>query len=408
MICSNVRSARWLLGGIAPLIAGASACQLVFPYGAPGEASSADAGGDAADATNPSDVASESALEGGSCADVACQAQPLVPQVAGANQIRVANASVYWSTFTGDVTQGLSCLALAGGGPPVSLVQGAYIWDFVVDATHAYVSASTDNQFIVAYPFPTGQPCQSGGQSYTFSPDSNAEWTAIDDANVYWYHQDNNGGHFIASLPKDAGADAEAGAPYTFQYGYGWASAMTTYGGTLYFSVNYPANDAGKTGDIDYVPVGDGGGPAGSFSGDVLIPAGVTVDATGIYWANVGAAEGTGSVWVYPKGGGGPQPIANNQANPQGVYVDDSFVYWTNTGTAANQYDDGAVMRAPKTGSGQSQPTVLASGQAQPVAIAGDQENVYWVNCGKGNPCMSPGGSGGTGAVMKLAKCACP
>jgi hypothetical protein len=108
---------------------------------------------------------------------------------------------------------------------------------------------------------------------------------------------------------------------------------------------------------------------------------GLAVDATNVYWANLGSHDHDGAILVCAVGGcpAGPIPFAAQQTSPQGIVVDATNAYWINAGTPATDFEDGSIMMCPKTACG-GHPTTLASGQHDPWTLAVDGENVYWTS----------------------------
>jgi hypothetical protein len=106
-------------------------------------------------------------------------------------------------------------------------------------------------------------------------------------------------------------------------------------------------------------------------------PAILALDDEAVYWSSQGTfREAGGSVNRVPKDGGPPTVIASEQAITLGIAVDATSVYWTNLGLTPGS---GAVMRAPKLGG----PAVtLAEGQPTPFPIVIDGDWLYWVNQG--------------------------
>jgi hypothetical protein len=104
-------------------------------------------------------------------------------------------------------------------------------------------------------------------------------------------------------------------------------------------------------------------------TGDV--PWDVEVDATSIYWTELGSSANSGKVMKASKtDGSSPVVIAMGQASPQGIAIDATSVYWANK-------DDGTIHKAPLAGGAG---TVLASGQKAPANVAVDATHVYWTD----------------------------
>jgi hypothetical protein len=70
-------------------------------------------------------------------------------------------------------------------------------------------------------------------------------------------------------------------------------------------------------------------------------PTGLAVDATRVYWTDLGATSGKGAVYSAPKDCGAKTKIAGDQNDPVALAVDAASVYWLN-------HD--AVMKAPLGG----------------------------------------------------------
>jgi hypothetical protein len=77
-----------------------------------------------------------------------------------------------------------------------------------------------------------------------------------------------------------------------------------------------------------------------------------------------------------PTGPTGPSGIilASGQNNPSSIAVDATSVYWTNLGTSPG-FKDGSIMKISLDGESE---TVLASGVCQPSDIIVDDTSVYW------------------------------
>ena len=124
----------------------------------------------------------------------------------------------------------------------------------------------------------------------------------------------------------------------------------------------------------------------------------LAVDATSVYWANVGASGTMAAVILKaPLAGGTPVTLAALDSDePQSMAVDATNLYWTSFGdwpVTAN----GTVMKVSLAG---GTPVTLATGQAAPGGIAIDATSVYWTNEG-----ICPGTSScAQGSVVKVSK----
>jgi hypothetical protein len=153
------------------------------------------------------------------------------------------------------------------------------------------------------------------------------------------------------------------------------------------------AIDGGSGATIVVPPVGSDGLPTS--------PGGLTIDALNLYWTTGDPTNG--QVQKCPKSGcprnadGGSivQSLATAQQGPDEIAVDATSVYWLNLGNVSVG-SPGSVMKCPLSGcpigdDGGTSPIVLASGQSFPSQIALDATSVYWVNRT-------------SGTIMKVAK----
>jgi hypothetical protein len=123
-------------------------------------------------------------------------------------------------------------------------------------------------------------------------------------------------------------------------------------------------------------------------------PAAIAIDATSVYWANVGSSAGMGSIMKVDKGGGTPVTLADKQNVPGGaIALDAASIYWINMGTPPS-FTDGSVWTVTKDKS--TVPVEIAAGQAAPYGIAVQGSALYWTTVDqvmmidKGNPAAKP------------------
>jgi hypothetical protein len=98
-------------------------------------------------------------------------------------------------------------------------------------------------------------------------------------------------------------------------------------------------------------------------------PAGVTVDASHLYWTNTGT---NGTINVANLDGSSPRVLVGGQNPPVGVAVTSTHVYWVNP-------NSGTINRAGLDG---SDPQAIVTGQDFPYGVAVDASFLYWVNRG--------------------------
>jgi hypothetical protein len=208
---------------------------------------------------------------------------------------------------------------------------------------------------------------------------------ATDGHDVFWTRHDA-----IASCPN-AGC---AGAARRF------APAAVAFGGVLVDGANVYFTEALDVAHPDLsqhhgaIRVCARAGCADTptiFARDLVDPRAIAADETTIYWVG-GASDGIGAtesaVQSCPKSGcASPTTIAPEAASGS-IAVDRDYVYWTNKG------DNARLLRCPKTGCGQSGPTVVAADQPFMWGVVVDDSGIYWLSA-----------SGfGTARVMKLPK----
>lgn len=111
------------------------------------------------------------------------------------------------------------------------------------------------------------------------------------------------------------------------------------------------------------------------------------MDATNLYWAEMGDPYEDGAIKTVPKAGGTAVVLAAKQLAAMALALDDARVYWVTGGLSAG---DATVMSVPKSGGAI---TTHASGLSKLRSITTDDTNVYWV-----------GGEDSDGKVMTVPK----
>lgn len=384
-------------------MAAVSACQLLLPFqeasgendggtasDAPIDVSGADADAASApdaDAAIQADATSDAVAvpDADACAPGTCQPIPLASGQSNPVALRLYAGEVYWTTYDGTARAGVWKVSVAGGGMPQMLVADPWLSGLTVGPNGVYWS---DTAGVATY---------ADGGVETYVANTHVQALTEDDASVYWSDWGTN--KPIYSQPFGTPASNPPATPlYTNA---GTAFGLTYYQGDLYWTVN-DTNIA--DGLVMFGPV-TGGSPTTIMQSQAN-PWGISVDATGVYWANSGTNDGPPgtpeqAVWVQPMGGGAARAIATGLSHPLSVWADPNgpYVYWVEMGSPASAgLADGRVARANKTGA--PNVTVLATGQALPGDIVGDDTSIYWVNGG----IPDDAGVSTTGQIMKLPK----
>lgn len=318
--------------------------------------------------------------------------------------IAIDGTSVYWTTA--GTTNGTVMKAPLSGVPvgsaPTTLASGqnlplpypeGFPHGITVDGTSVYwttagtlVNSYTDGT-VMKVPL-SGVP-DGGTPTMLVANQSLPLGIAVDGTSVYWTNYDSGQiqkmpltGVLLSGTPTTL-------APATYPEGIAVDRTAVFWidgSGTIVTAPLSGVPDGGSIGLGDTLPT-------------TGIARGIALGGSSLYWTD---ADGVGMVVLNENAL--PTTIASGQ-NTAAIVVDDTSVYWTSLGTAANDYADGAVMRAPLSGvpDGGS-PTTLASGQQNPTAIALDSTSVYWTTYGT---CSEDGGVC-TGAVQKLSPKSCP
>jgi hypothetical protein len=234
---------------------------------------------------------------------------------------------------------------------------------------------------------------------------------AADEGAVYWSENstipvDDAGtwdGHVYKLEKSRIGLSGDAGAPEVLSWGEHTFGSLALSTSDVYFTAYHVLNRVSKD-----------GGPYVHVSPNLGQAAGIAIDTTGVYFADV---EG-GAVWYLGSGDASllvsgdvsplglavdshnlywtnffPNPdagqqimtadkflpgdassLAENQNGPLGIALDGSYVYWTNI-------DDGRIMRVAKAGGAAE---LVATGNI-PRSIAVDNKLIYWTDCGSSN-----------------------
>jgi hypothetical protein len=108
----------------------------------------------------------------------------------------------------------------------------------------------------------------------------------------------------------------------------------------------------------------------GAIPYDVMIS--LAVNGTHVYYA----ARDSGTLGRFPRDGGNEEAVAQGQDHPVALALDASNVYWANMG-APGTLGNGSVMKRALSG---GSPIALATDESSPVFVAVDADNVYWSN----------------------------
>ncbi len=275
----------------------------------------------------------------------------------------IDDTSVYWTTC-GDPTGGNVLKVSKAGGEVVALGSGDRLSGIAVANGSVYwVAGTSDASSGAIMEIPVG----GGAMTTLASMSGDPAHIAADSSCIYWSEIMAGTVMKVPITGGEATTIALAETPF-------WIAL----GETDVFWMGQGVMKAPKA-----------GGTATALTPSsflTLLPAGLAVDATNVYFTSgsPGSMSAVSTVFVQ---GGAITPITSGAQSsiPGPIAIDDTRAYWADDGS-------NAVYAVPLSG---GTPTTLAIDQNNVVAITVDGSAVYWL--------VNPNSSTGQGAVMKLS-----
>jgi hypothetical protein len=278
---------------------------------------------------------------------------PCVPVViatssAGADNVAIDEANIYWSV---DTATGTVYAAPLAGGPMTPLASNQQNPRGVAtDGVYVYFTLNVADGGIMRV------PVGGGAVTELATGQGTPRRVLVDTTNVYW--TDSDDGTIMKTAKTGVSPPTSLGTT-TSPSGLAIDDTYVYFSSTTDSSISRAPIAGGPTMNVGTPPV------EGQY------PIRLAVDGTNVYaTGNTG-----GSVTQVPKGGGSFTVLASGKSYPGGLAIDSKYVYF------AENALDGGVFKVPIGG---GMVTQLASGQATPGQVAVDAEFVYWANATDG------------------------